>query len=930
MAVLTVAGGPAPGGLTLRGRDRERAVLDRLLDEARAGHSGVLVLRGEPGVGKTALLECAIESAPDLMVVRAIGVEAEMELTYAALHHVCAPLLERVDRIPAPQRDALATTFGLREGPVPDRFLVGLATLSLLSEAAQERPVVCAIDDAQWLDRASAQVLAFVGRRLVAESVVLLAATREAAGKYGRLPELVVEGLPGADARALLASAITGRLDERVAEQLLAEARGNPLALLELPRGWSAAQLAGGFRVPGVLSLSGKIEESFVNRLEALPDDRQQLLLVAAAEPTGDPGLLSRAAERLGLADAVLHPAESAHLLDVDARVRFRHPLARSAVYRAATPHQRRSAHRALAEATDAQLDPDRHAWHLAEATAGPNEAVAAELERAAGRAQARGGLAAAAAFLERATALTAEPQRHAERALAAAQTTYEAGALDDAIALLDIADAGAHHKLERARVDLLRGQIAFAARRGRDAPPLLLKAARELEPVDPSLARATYLEALSAAMFAGRLVRGGGVVEVSEAALAGPPPPEPPRPPDLLLQGLAVRFTDGPAAGAPILKEALRGFREATVLPPEEARWLWFASWIALYLSDDEAWTVLSTRHLELVREAGALTALPFVLTNRSSVYAFFGKLDEAAAYEDELTAATAATGIAPVAYGALALAALRGREAEFSQLAQASVNEARARGEGLALTITEFLRATLYLGLGRYDAALTAVGQAERYHDEGAATWGLIELIEAAVRSGQPQLAGTAMERVTEMTRASGTDWALATEARCRALLSERDGAETDGLYQEAIEHSGSTNLRVHLARAHLLYGEWLRRERRRVDAREHLRTAFEMLQAMGIEAFAGRAERELLATGERVRKRSVETRDELTAQEAQVARLAREGLSNAEIGARLFISQHTVAYHLRKIFNKFGITSRGDLGQVLPDSSTATRAA
>jgi DNA-binding CsgD family transcriptional regulator len=929
MAVLMASGHPPSGGLMLRGRDDERAVLDRLLDDARAGHSGVLVLRGEAGVGKTALLAHAIASASDMIVVRAVGVESEMELAYAALHHLSAPLLDRVDRIPPPQRDALETTFGLRDGPVPDRFLVGLATLSLLSEAAQERPLVCAIDDAQWLDRASAQVLAFVARRLLAESVVLLAGTRESAGKYGRLPQLVVKGLRDVDARALLASAMPGRLDERVADQLLMEARGNPLALLELPRGLSPAQLAGGFGLAGALSLSGKIEESFINRLQALPQDTQQLLLVAAAEPTGDPALLWSAAARLGIADAVLYPAESARLLDVDGRVRFRHPLVRSAVYRAATPHQRRRVHRALAEATDAQLDPDRRAWHLAEATAGTDEDVAAELERAAGRAQARGGLAAAAAFLERATALTAEPQRHAERALAAAQAQFEAGALDDALALLATAETGAVEDLQRCRVQRLRAQIAFASRRGSDAPPLLLKAARDLEAVDPTLARATYLEALSAAMFTGRLARGGGVVEISEAALAGPPPPEPPRPSDLLLQGLAVRFTDGPAAGAPILKEALRAFRGVTVLPKEEARWLWFASWIALFLFDDEAWTVLSTRHLDLVREAGALTALPFVLANRSSVYAFFGELGAAAAYEEELKAVTEATGIATVPYGALALAALRGQEAELTELIRATVTDAQARGEGLALTITEFLTGTLNLGLGRYDAALTAVGQAGRYHEEGAAIWALIELIEAAVRSGQTQLAGAALERVTEATRASGTEWALATEARCRALLSEGGPADTDDLYHKAIEHSGSTGLRVHLARAHLLYGEWLRRERRRREAREQLRTAFELFNAMGIEGFAARAERELLATGERVRKRTVETRDDLTAQEARIGRLAGDGLSNAEIGARLFISQHTVAYHLRKIFNKLGITSRSELRRMLPDSSTAAHA-
>src|SRR5450755_866079 len=489
MAVLIARGHPRPGGLMLRGRDDERAVLDRLLEEARAGQSGVLVLRGAAGVGKTALLEHAIESASDLMVVRAVGVEAEMELAYAALHHLSAPLLDRLGRIPAPQRDALETTFGLREGPVPDRFLVGLATLSLLSEAAQERPLVCAIDDAQWLDRASAQVLAFVARRLLAESVVIVAGTREAAGKYGRLPELVVEGLRDADARALLASAIPGRLDERVADQLLVEARGNPLALLELPRGLSPAQLAGGFGLPGALSLSGKIEESFVNRLQALPEDTQQLLLVAAAEPTGDPGLLWSAAARLGIADAVLFPAESARLLEVDGRVRFRHPLARSAVYRAATPHQRRRAHRALAEATDARADPDRRAWHLAEATAGPDEDVAAELERAAGRAQARGGLAAAAAFHERSALLTSDPDRRGQRLLAAASAKHNSGALNAALALLVQVEAGPLNEFGRAHAELLRGRIALEQKRGDDAGRLLASAARRLEPLDPELA---------------------------------------------------------------------------------------------------------------------------------------------------------------------------------------------------------------------------------------------------------------------------------------------------------------------------------------------------------------------------------------------------------------------------------------------------------
>jgi DNA-binding CsgD family transcriptional regulator/tetratricopeptide (TPR) repeat protein len=915
-------GDSAPGGLLLRGRLDECAVLDVLLDGARNGQSGVLVLRGEAGVGKTALVEHAIESAAGLTVLQAAGSEAEMELAFAALHQLCAPLLDRLDGLPGPQRDALATTFGLAAGAVPDRFFVGLAVLGLLSGAAEERPLLCVIDDAQWLDRASAQALAFAARRMLAEPVAMLLAAREPSDLLAVLPELVVGELGDADARAMLASVIPGRLDERIADQLLAETRGNPLALLELPRGLGAAQLAGGFGLPGALSVQGRIEESFLARLKALPGDAQRLLQVAAAEPTGDPGLLWRAVERLAINGSALESARSTGLIEIDGSVRFRHPLVRSAAYRAAPPGERRRVHRALADATDAQTDPDRRAWHLAEAAAGPDEDVAAELERAAGRAQARGGLAAAAAFLERAVTLTRAPSRRAQRALAAAQTTFEAGALDDALALLGTAEAGAVDDAEGARVHLLRAQIAFASKRGSDAPQLLLRAGRELEAVDPKLARATYLEALSAAMFAGRLASGGGAVEISEAALAGPQPRAAPLPSDLLLEGLAVRFTAGYAAGAPILREALRAFGRDTVLPPEEARWLWFASWIALYLFDDEAWMVLSTRHLELVREAAALTALPFVLTDRSCVYAFHGELGEAASCEEELRAATEATGIAPVPYGALAIAALRGREAEFSQLIQIPVKEAQTRGEGLTLTISELLTGTLYNGLGRYDAALAGVGQPERYHEESAASWGLIELIEAAVRSGQPQLAGHPLVLFAQTTRAAGTDWALGLEVRCRALLSH-NASEADGLYREAIERLRRTRVRVELARAHLLYGEWLRRERRRVDAREQLRTAFEMFNAMGIEGFAARATRELLATGERVRTRTLETGDELTAQEAQVARLARDGLSNAEIGARLFISQHTVAYHLRKVFSKLDITSRNQLRRVLPES-------
>jgi DNA-binding CsgD family transcriptional regulator/tetratricopeptide (TPR) repeat protein len=923
-------GSSAPREPPLRGRRDERAVLDQLLEDARVGRSGVLVLKGEAGVGKTALLEHAVGSASDMRRIRATGVESEMELAFAALHQLCMPLFEWLERLPGPQRDAMATTFGLSEGAVPDRFFVGLATLGLLSEAAEERPLVCVVDDVQWLDRASAQVLAFVGRRLRAEPVVMLFGAREPSEELAGLPELWVDGLSDRAARDLLASVIAGRLDERVAEQLVAETRGNPLALLELPRGLSAAQLAGGFGLPGAASLEGRIEESFQRRLQALPDDTQQLLLVAAAEPLGDPALLRRAATLLGIVGPVLEPAERAGLLEVDGRVRFRHPLVRSVVYRAAPAQQRRRVHRALAEATDAETDPDRRAWHLAAATAGPDESVAGELERAAGRAQARGGLAAAAVFLQRAAALTPDPVGRAQRALAAAQTKYEAGALDEALALLVTAETGGVDDLQRAHMDLLRAQIAFAVQRGGDAPRLLLEAARALEAVDPDRARTTYLEALEAARFADRLARGADYTEVSRAALAGPAARRPPRPTDLLLQGMATLPIDGHAAAVPILKAALSAFREEAVLPPEESRWLSFACRAAWDVFDEESWRLLATQELQRARDAGALTAMPLLLSSLSYLQVLCGELSAAESLLDELRVITAATGIPAHRYVEIWVAALRGREPELSALVEDFTTEARVRGEGFALGFAAQAGAVLYNGLGRYEEALVAVREAVDVapHSELSTPSAVVELVEAATRAGERRIAERAVERLTLTTQPSGSDWALGIEARSRALVSDGDVAER--LYQEAIERLGRTRVRVQLARTHLLYGEWLRRERRRVDARDQLRPALEMFTSMGAEGFVARAERELVATGERVRKRRIETGEQLTIQEAQIARLAREGLSNSEIGARLFVSQHTVAYHLRKVFSKLDITSRSQLRHALPDRAESERVA
>ncbi len=568
----------------LFGRQREIAILERLLNTVREGHGAVLMVDGEPGVGKTALLEYASAAAQEFRVVRTAGVEGEMELDYAALQRLCSPLLEYSDRLPDPQRDALDVAFGRAAGQAPNPFFVGLAVLGLVSEAAEQQPLLCVVDDAQWLDGASTRALALIARRLLAERVALIFATRSVGNGLARFPQLRVGPLGRRDARALLESVLPARLDDSVLERIVAETGGTPLALLELPRGLSPAQLAGGFGLTAALPLSTGIEESFRRRLERLPGDARRLLLLAAADPLGDSVLLWRAAQELGVGETAANVVESAGLLTLNGAVTFRHPLVRSAVYGSAEPSERREAHRALANATDPQLDPDRRAWHRAQAASIPDEDVAEDLERSAAQAQARGGYAAAAAFLERAVELSAEASSRARRALAAAQAKFQAGGLDEARGLLAIAESSTavDHPV-RGQVQRLRAEIAFASRRGSDATPRLLAVAQELEPVDPGLARATYLEALAAATFVGRLARGVGTVDVSRAALAGPPMPPAAGPSDLLLQGLTVRFTEGYTAGAPLLKAAVSAFQSEPILPVEEARWLWFASSVAL-----------------------------------------------------------------------------------------------------------------------------------------------------------------------------------------------------------------------------------------------------------------------------------------------------------------------------------------------------------
>ena len=904
--------------LSLLGRRTERAAIEQVLARAQAGQGGVLVVRGEASIGKTALLEYARDTATTsgFRAEYAAGVESETQFAFAGLHQLCAPLLGRVGALPDPQQAALGVAFGMRGGAAPDRFLVGLATLHLLAEVAEEGPLLCLVEDAQWLDQASAQVLAFVARRLVAERIALVFALRDPTDRDVRpfvdLPELRLDGLGQKDSRALLAAAIGTPIDDMVRDRIIAEARGNPLALLELPKSALPVQFAGGFGLPDVLSVPRRVEDSFQQRSGSLPADTQLLLLVAAADPTGDVALLWQAAAHLGIASEMMVPATTAGLVEIDTRVRFRHPLVRSAVYSAAPPPEQRRAHRVLAAVTDPQLDPDRRAWHRAQAVLGTDEEAAAELEHTAGRARARGGLAAAAAFMEQAAMLTPEPGRRAMRALEAAYARHEAGAPEAAMALLAVAEAGPLDALQRARLQMLRAQIAFHLTRGGDAPGMLLDAARSLAPLDAALARETYLHALEASFHAGRLARGGALLEAAGAARDAPASPTPPRPVDLLLDGLVTRFTQGYEASVPQLQRALASLRDDDAgARDDNGCWLWLACHVGAMLWDDEAIYVLADRAARLAREAGALATLPAALNALSLIYVLTGELARASELIAEDDVITRATGAPPIPNARLALAAWRGRQQETSELSENMIARAMARGEGLTISSAEIALAYLHNGLGNYDSALGAATSLFEIDELAHSSVALPELVEAAVRAGDPVRAAAALERLSSRANASGTQWALGMAARSRALTST--GPDAEEHYREAIERLGKCRMATHLARAHLVYGEWLRRGGRRQDSREQLRAAHKLFSDMGTEAFAERAARELRATGENARKRNAQPTDALTAQELHIARLVATGATNREVGAQLFLSPRTIEAHLRSIFHKMDIASR-----------------
>ena len=910
---------PTIRGFGFLGRTRERERLDAMLAQARDGRSAVLVIRGEPGIGKTALLRYAARQASGLRVADVEGVQAEMELPFAGIHRLCASMLGALEVLPKPQRDALSVALGVSPGSAPDRFLVALAVLNLLAVTAEVRPVLCLIDDAQWLDATSVEALGFVARRLVAEPLAMIFSLREptTTRALDGLPQLWLEGLDEPDARALLSRAVPGRLDDLVRDRIIAETGGNPLALMELSQRMSASERAGGFAPPAVRDVPSLLEEGYLRRVAGLPEATQRLMLLAAAEPLGDAALFWRAAERLSTGPGALVPAAEAGLLEIDDRVRFHHPLVRSAVYRAASPEERRRVHDALAGVSDHELAADRRAWHRALAAAEPDEAVAADLERSAERAHGRGGLAAAAAFLERAMALTRDPARHAPRALAAAEASLQAGDFESAQRLLALAESGPLDDFQRARTALVRGHAAVVSRYGNDGAGLLLSAAKQLEPFDVSLARRAYLTAWHAAAAANHLAETPVLLDVCRAVRDLPPLPPHPHPLDLVIEGFALLVTDGHAAAMPVLERAAE---EVVQLPVEDVvRWGVHVGGVRLAIWDDEAIAVFE-RHARVVREAGALGELPIHLQALALERAWRGDLPGARALVAESESISTSTGTQVPPYALLRILALEGREAEASRLIERVIQDGTTRGQGNAVMTAHWAAAVLYNGLGRHkDAAAASRRVVINSVFPLLTMWALFELIEARARVGDKTGARHALDELTATTRPARSAFARGIEARCRALLADSEEAEEG--YREAIMQLERAGVRIEHARANLLFGEWLRSDGRLGEARERLRGAEEMFTEIGMEGFAERAQHELVAAGAKLRKRTEEARDGLTPQEEQIARLARDGLTNAQIGGQLFLSPRTVEWHMHKVFGKLGIDSRNGLAAALP---------
>jgi DNA-binding CsgD family transcriptional regulator/predicted negative regulator of RcsB-dependent stress response len=916
----------APGRLLI-GRLSERAALAKLVAQARDGHGAALVICGDAGMGKTALLDDLVASSGDVRVIRLRGAESELELPFGSLQQLCAPLHQFMERLPAPQHNALQVALGVRVGEAPDALLLGLSLLTLLGEAAGDRTTVCIVDDAQWVDSASLHMLTICARRIVVDPLVMVFATRDLATvrQLAGLPELPLRGLSATDSRALLAATLPGRVDEQVLRTILAEAGGNPLALLEIPKALSPHELAGGYGIAHATLPANAIERSFLRQIREIPAATRTLLLVAACEPTGSPDWLWAAADRLGVQPDAMIPAEAAGLVDIFSGIRFRHPLIRAEIYRNARAVERRQAHGALAEVITDESSADHRAWHQAHAAAGPDENVASALELASERARARGGIAASAAFIEHAVNLSIDVGLRARRALSAAQAKIDAGSMESAEHLLSVASDSSDDELVRATAESLRARLAFASNRGNDAPALLLAAAKRLTDTDARRSRETYLEALMAAALVGRFSSGPQNTASQIAAVVrrhAPSAPQPGRATDDLLDGLITRFREGHGAAAPQLQSGVAKFLAEDAAGLAEPRWHEITYMVCLDLFDQDSYNHLVDRQLRALRATGALSVMPPALVTAAGLSVTGGNFSRADLLLDEAATIVSATTGNPLPDTPIHcyLAAYRGQEDRCREHVEHKLRIGQQVGHGFESATALYAFAILHIGQGQFTQALDAASRGVAYDDLGINGYLLVEQIEAAVRCGNSAAAADALELLTARTEVCPTETAAGIAARSAALVCADDSA--DALYRQALAHLQRSPALVYLARTHLVYGEWLRRIKRRAEAREQLRTAHEMFTQMGADGFARRARRELTATGEKVISRQPRVAGALTTQETQIAVLVRDGYTNNEIAGQLFLSPRTVEWHLGHVFTKLGISSRRSLRRITFD--------
>ena len=916
----------------LIGRSAEQAALGRLVDSLAHGLSAALVLRGDAGVGKTALLAQLPHIAPDVDFTWLSGVESETSLGFAGLHRLLIPHLHRMQEVPPVQRSALASALGLTEAKPTNVFLVGQAVLTMLADAAQARPLVCVIDDAQWLDQESVEVLAFVARRLFAEQLGVVFSVREPPRnqQFEGIAELSISGLETEEAAAMLATITSQRVDPKVAEHVAQMVAGNPMAVGEVGRQLADARLTPDLLLNGPLPLGRRLEEHFRTQVQDLPASCRAVLLLAATHTSTDTAVLRRAAALDGLDLEAAAPAQTNSLIERGADIRFRHPLIRAAVYAAASPAERRHAHKTLAAVIDKTTDRDQHAWHLAAATLLPNENVAAELEGCAVIARSRGGYSDEASFLARAAALSPDSSRAASRYLDSATAALNSGAPHRATELLNLATPHLREPFARVHAQLIHVDIIINS--GLEPYTALtskrLEAARALITSDSALARQTLLEAIRSGILCGSYSSDTTLEQLGRTALDLWPALDGAHSvDDFLLQGLATAITDRFTEAAPALRRAVgmldqivsgTELESSTRLMIFDTR-VYLGHYAAICIFDDRRLIRLLRDAVDSQRERGILHSLVIGLHILAIHESVMGNISSAVAHKEEAHAVAKALGYTGQRMSATLpnaqLLAWQGRDHEVLEVTTSMFAFAGYLQVGELKRAARHALIVMHIGRGDYEQAFATgmQGLADNYtHLEVES---LPSIIEAALRTGRQDVADDVLSKLRTIALASGTNWALGLLTRCSALAAAHK-IEAEALYRESIAYLDETIVLTDQARAHLAYGEWLRRQQRYIEARTELRIAYDMFFSMGAPAFAERARVELAAAGAKIKKAKIGTLSTLTPQETQVVELAATGATNQEIATRLFLSTHTVAYHLTKAFRKLGVSSRREL--------------